>query len=179
MFDLGTIKLESERLILRRVTEDDVEAFYKNWASDKEVTKFLSWPTHEDLKITKMVLSRWIKSYEDKSFYQWGIEIKETHELIGTISGVDVNKDNGLVELGFCIGRKWWNKGYTTEATKRVIKFFFEDEKINTIIIGHDKNNYASKRVIDKCGFVYDKSFEMANNNDEHALNLYYHLDRK
>lgn len=62
----GTIQLETERLILRRFTIDDAPAMYKNWASDPEVTKFMTWPTHKDVGVSKWVLDSWIPSYEKR-----------------------------------------------------------------------------------------------------------------
>ena len=57
--------LETERLILRRFTLDDADAMYRNWASDDEVTKYLTWPAHSSVDITKMVLADWVESYKN------------------------------------------------------------------------------------------------------------------
>ena len=62
----GTRTIETERLILRRLEEADAEAIYRNWASDPEVTRFLTWPTHTDINVTKYVLDTWLPLYEQK-----------------------------------------------------------------------------------------------------------------
>ena len=174
----GTLPLETERLILRRISLLDAEEMFDNWASNDEVTKFLTWPTHQNIDITKMVISSWVDSYKENTFYQWGIELKDTHELIGTISSVDVNLDKNEVEVGYVIGQDYWNKGYTTEALKRVISYFFEEEKFSKILVGHDKDNYASKCVIKKCGFEYVGTHEAPNNYNPHGISLYYELKK-
>ena len=69
----GTQRMESERLILRPFSVDDAGAMYKNWAADPEVTKFLTWPPHEDADASKAVLTEWVDSYAKKDFYQWAI----------------------------------------------------------------------------------------------------------
>ncbi|MBQ4523154.1 MAG: GNAT family N-acetyltransferase, partial [Lachnospiraceae bacterium] len=74
----GTVKLETERLILRRFVIEDAKAMYENWASEDEVTKFLTWPTHSSVEDTRFVLNHWINSYEKSDFYNWAIELKET-----------------------------------------------------------------------------------------------------
>ena len=59
MKHLGTQRLETERLVLRRFTMEDAQAMFENWASDPEVTKFLSWPTHQTIADSRSVLSEW------------------------------------------------------------------------------------------------------------------------
>ena len=65
----GTIQLETERLILRRFTIDDAPAMFKNWASDPEVTKFMTWPTHKDVGVSRWDLDSWLPSYEKNDYY--------------------------------------------------------------------------------------------------------------
>jgi len=125
MKHLGTKRIETEHLILRRFDITDAEDMYKNWANDNEVTKFLTWPTHSTAEISLHVINSWIEAYEDDSNYQWCIELKAIHEAIGSISVVHRNDEIGSVEIGYCIGRSFWNKGVTSEALTAVIKFFF------------------------------------------------------
>ena len=66
----GTQKLETERLILRRLTEADAEAMFRNWASDPEVTRFLTWPTHKDVTVTKYVIGTWMPQYEKNEVHR-------------------------------------------------------------------------------------------------------------
>lgn len=77
MKHLGTKQIETKNLILRRFTIDDAEAMYKNWAADDEVTKYLMWPTHTDVEVSKAVLKSWIENYDKDDFYQWAIVYKE------------------------------------------------------------------------------------------------------
>ena len=107
----GTIKLETERLVLRRFEESDAEAFYKNWASDPQVTRFLTWPTHTSIEVTRNVLLSWLPLYEKEDYYHWVITLKDCeNEPVGTIHG-QVNDDLDLIQIGYCLGRAWWNKG--------------------------------------------------------------------
>ena len=61
MKKVGTQTIETERLILRRFTVEDAGDMYKNWASDPEVTKYLTWPPHESVEFTKSLLADWVK----------------------------------------------------------------------------------------------------------------------
>lgn len=75
--------IETERLILRPFHEDDAEPMFRNWASDSQVTKFLTWPTHENVEVTKQVVKNWVKRNDVPQNYQWAIELKKIHEPIG------------------------------------------------------------------------------------------------
>lgn len=70
MKHLGTKDLETDRLKLRRFELSDAEAMFKNWASDPEVTKYLTWPPHKDVSVSESILKEWIAQYEDDAFYQ-------------------------------------------------------------------------------------------------------------
>ena len=124
MNHIGTIELATERLTLRRFMIEDAESMYYNWASEDEVTRFLTWPTHKSVQDSEMVIDQWIKSYEDKKTYQWAIELNDLEQPIGSISAVKVDDEIDAVEVGYCIGTKYWNKGYATEALAEVIRFF-------------------------------------------------------
>ena len=87
--DITGVRLETERLILRPFTMEDAEPMFRNWASDDEVTKHLTWPTHESVEITNMVLSDWTGHYPEPDFYNWAIVLKENGpEPIGSIGVV-------------------------------------------------------------------------------------------
>ena len=59
----GTQRIETDRLIVRRFSIDDAEAMYRHWASDSEVTKYLTWPAHTDVEVSKAILEEWVSSY--------------------------------------------------------------------------------------------------------------------
>lgn len=158
----GTKRIETERLILRKFTANDVEAAYKNWTSDEKVTEFLRWPTHKDISTTKRIIEEWVEQSKDNEFYQWAIELKELSEPIGTISVVDTNETLDIVHIGYAIGSKWWHMGYTSEAFAAIIPFLFEDVCANRIESQHDPNNPNSGLVMRKCGLKYEGTLRQA-----------------
>lgn len=68
----GTVRLETDRLILRRFRLDDSGAAFQNWTSDKRVTEFLRWPAHDTVNTTKKILQTWVDGYARDDFYQMG-----------------------------------------------------------------------------------------------------------
>ena len=141
--------LETDRLILRPFRAEDVEPMFNGWASDPEVTKYLSWNTHQSIDETKYVVDLWIKEYENPERINFAIELKEGSELIG---GIDiVGYVDGIPEIGYNLARKYWNNGYMTEACRCVIDYLFSigyDEVLIEAITG----NKGSIKVIEKCG---------------------------
>ena len=162
MKHLGTKLIETNRLILRKPRVSDAKDMFNNWASNPNVTKFMTWPTHSDVEVTKMVINYWIKNYENFTYYQWGIVIKETNKLVGTISVVRFKEETNEVEIGYCIGEKWWHQGITSEALKEVIRFLFEEVNANRICACHDVNNPNSGKVMLKCNMKYEGTLRQA-----------------
>lgn len=159
----GTVKLETERLILRAFTAEDATPAFHNWMSDEKVTEFLRWPTHKDISISERVVKEWVEEYEkDKTFYQWAIVPKGLNEPIGTISVVDMNEKVEMVHIGYCIGSKWWGNGYMSEAFARIIPFLFAKVGVKRIEAQHDPNNPASGKVMSKCGLKFEGTLRKA-----------------
>ncbi|MDU5108465.1 GNAT family N-acetyltransferase [Clostridium sp.] len=168
MKNLGTKTIETERLILRRFKMEDAEAMYKNWASDEEVTRFLTWPPHSSIELTKDILQDWINDYKNEDSYNWAITIKENgDEPIGSIGAVDISERVNMVHIGYCISKKWWNKGITSEALKALIKYFFEEVGVNRVESRHDPNNPNSGKVMMKCGMKYEGTMRQADINNQ------------
>lgn len=88
---MGTVRLETERLILRKFEISDAKGMYENWCTDKEACKFLSWEPHKSIRETKRLIRSWIRGYKHGS-YHWIVEIKESGEVIGSISAVELRK---------------------------------------------------------------------------------------
>lgn len=168
MKHLGTKRLETDRLILRPFTLEDAETMYRNWASDPEVTKYLPWTPHESVQVTRSLLEDWISQYDKDDYYHWTIVLKEnSEEPIGSISAVQKDDAIKMVHIGYCIGKKWWKQGITSEALAALIKFFFEEVGINRIELRHDPRNPNSGKVMMKCGLQYEGTHRQAALNNQ------------
>ena len=141
-------ELETQRLKLRHITEDDAERIFSCWAS--EVTRFVTWNAHTDICQTKDYVAYILKEYRKSDCYRWGIEIKETCELIGIIDVVGFH--HGAPVIGYCSGRAYWGKGYMSEALEAVVDELFQNG-FDTLVIEAVDDNIASNKVILKNGF--------------------------
>ena len=163
----GTRTIETRRLVLRRFTEDDAEAMFRNWASDPEVTRFLTWPTHPDAGVSRQVLASWVAEYAKDDFYQWAICLAGTNEPIGSISVVLQREDVGMVHIGYCIGQPWWRQGVTSEALAALIRFFFTVVGANRVEARFDPRNENSGRVMASCGMRYEGTTRQSDRNNQ------------
>jgi len=163
----GTQALETPRLILRRAMREDAEPMFRNWASDTEVTKFLTWPAYKRAENAYPILDMWIREYEKPDFYQWMIVLKEIGEPVGTISVVRLNDSVDEAEIGYCIGRRWWHRGIMSEAASAVIDFLFAEAGMNRIVGRHDTNNPNSGGVMKKCGMQYEGVSRASDRNNQ------------
>ena len=156
----GTVTLETERLILRRFVLSDLEHIFRNCWSDPKVWK---WTTYarmnsiDDVKILNEIFTEsWIERYEECTRYVWAIQLKATGEVIGRLTGTNLNEHIGQIELAYELGRKWWNQGFMTETVKAVIDFFFYEVGFWRIQADHARENPASGRIMQKCGMMYE-----------------------
>ena len=175
MNHVGTVSIETDRLLLRRAVMSDAEAMHRNWTGDNEVTKYLTWPTHANVEVTKGFIQYLLKSYEDLKSYGWVIELKDAREPIGMISVVSMNEEVDSVQIGYCLSRKHWGCGIMTEALGAVIDFAFGTLGAQRVEARHDTNNPASGAVMRKCGMVYEGTLRRADKNNQGICDAAYY----
>ena len=172
MRHVGTQEIETPRLLLRRLAPADAPAMYRNWANDPAVTRYLRWEPHKDENETFALLTAWEELYQNPDYYQWCMVEKSTGEVFGSMSFYDdtagdpeaaatwrrlgFDTSQGVWEPGYCIGRAWWGKGYTTEALNAVMDYWFTRTDSTWLACCHAVENPASGAVMQKAGFVYD-----------------------
>lgn len=171
MNHVGTKTIETERLLLRKFEMKDASSMYNNWANDDEVTKYITWSSHKNIEESKSFISEIINKYTENK-YQWAIELKENKEVIGDISAPRIFENIETVEMGYVLGRKYWNKGIVTEALKALIQFFFKEVGVNRIEAKHDINNPASGEVMKKCGMQFEGILRQAGKNNTGICDL-------
>lgn len=141
--------METAKLVIDRIRETDKVDYFTNISHDK--------------KVLETFICRYAETLEEFDFSTYlgrddlfAIRLKETGSLIGIILYFPYEKDPDACEIGYGIGSSYWNKGYVTEAVQCFIHFLFKEKKVNKVYASFFVGNDASKRVMEKCGMVYD-----------------------
>lgn len=146
------MKLESDRIFLRRWQESDAPALFK-YASNPEVGPRAGWPPHKSLEESRDVI---------KSIFSndttWAIVLKETEEAIGAMgyfthetSNIPIARND--CEMGYWVAQPYWNQGICSEALRLMLDYCINEKKFDNIWCDHFTGNPASGRVMQKCGF--------------------------
>jgi ribosomal-protein-alanine N-acetyltransferase len=147
--------LETERLILRPFRLSDAKRV-QLLAGSKEIATYTNMPN----PYLDGVAEDWINTHE--SVFQDGkgavfaITLKDNGELIGAISLININKTSNHAAIGFWIGVPYWNNGYCTEAGKAILRYGFTERGLNRLYASYMSSNYASGRVLEKLGMIYE-----------------------
>ena len=156
---VSTVKLETERLILRPFVRDDAESMFRNWATDPDVIRFYTNSGCETLEATRKWVEQWLQHFDKLENNLWGvfaILLKTDGEVIGTIDYSETNHDARSAEVGYQIGKAWRGNGYAYEALNALIAHCFEEVGLNRIWAVHDPRNPSSGKVLVKVGMQYE-----------------------
>jgi [ribosomal protein S5]-alanine N-acetyltransferase len=144
-------KIETERLVLRKITLDDAEDMF-SYASNEEVTRYVTWDTHTSLSDSIEFINSFLPQYDAP----WGIELKGNGKFIGTVHFVWWQQQHNSAEIGYVLSKEYWGKGLITEAAKAIISFGFESMDLVRIQARCFLENKGSERVMEKLGMSFE-----------------------
>lgn len=150
--------LETERLILRPWEITDLDDFYE-YAKSPHVGPNAGWGPHSNKEVSRKILQSFINTDEVMA-----ILYKNNGKVIGSI-GVHTDEKRPGVNakmIGYVLSKDYWGKGLASEAVKEIIRYLFEEEKLDVLSCYHYPQNIRSKRVIEKCGFKYEGTLRMS-----------------
>ena len=146
MNKIGTKTLNTSRLILRKITIEDVKDIYE-YASKEETSKFLTRKPHKSIKETKEYVKNVASRYEE-SIFRWGIVDKSENKLIGVIDVVKIDEINNECEIGYVLNPKYWRQGIMKEALSQVLDYLFKEVRFDQINAKVELGNIASEKVL-------------------------------
>lgn len=147
-------RLETERLILRRYKESDIDYMYEI-ITDERLANYIKYPDktkEEELECIK----QWIKDADESKNERWVIELKSDGTVVGNIDVNTVVKKHNYCNVGYTIRFDYWGKGYAAEALKVVSDYLLNEGGYYLVECSCNELNKQSSKVMIKAGFKKD-----------------------
>jgi RimJ/RimL family protein N-acetyltransferase len=152
----GTKLLETERLVLKRMAEDDTVLYYKEILSDKERLYYLDWDCAADIDEAKAIVNDMIARYHEGDYFFWVIREKSASETVGYIWVCRSEKTRRLAELEYVMCKDAEGHGYMTEAVRRVLDYLLSEVGYFRVEAVCNVENAASAKVMEKAGMIFE-----------------------
>jgi [ribosomal protein S5]-alanine N-acetyltransferase len=166
------ITLETERLVLRPLSDTDLDALHR--ISNEPLVRPYLWDDEPvSMEQIEGIFSQSVREFAKKGLGLFGVRLRGEAELLG-LCGFRSLENTDEIELAYQLSQKWWGRGFATEAARACLHYAFEEVGLERIVAGVEPQNVASKRVIEKLGMRY--AGEMVPNQPEIP---YFTLSRK
>jgi ribosomal-protein-alanine N-acetyltransferase len=170
-----THSLETERLILRRPTLDDAEAL-ATAINHPEIAKFtlnIPHPYSVEDAVSFIKLSQ--DPVRDKTQRDFSIFLKDSGELVGGLGLMDIHAKNKSAELGYWCTVNHWGEGIVTQACRRIIQYAFDELDLNRVFCMCNVDNFASVRIMEKCGMAFEGTARSENIKDGKPWDMHHY----
>jgi ribosomal-protein-alanine N-acetyltransferase len=141
----------SDRLILRKPVLDDAGAIFKEYATDPEVTRYLTWKPSSKPDHVAVFIAQALKKWDEQIAFTWTITRKDDDHPIGMI---DARVDAYMVNIGYVLARRFWNQGLMTEAVRALLGWTDREPEIVRVWAVCAVQNSSSARVLEKAGMI-------------------------
>lgn len=150
--------INTERLFIRTFRPSDAEDVFE-WRSDPEVNRFMPYPCDGNVEEVRQRIEEWITDND-----KYAIVLKETDKVIGDIS-LEWSEKDSAYEIGYNINRGFWRNGYATEAVRGILDWAYKELSARDFTAFYAKENGASGRVLEKCGFAREYTGQYSRDN--------------
>jgi ribosomal-protein-alanine N-acetyltransferase len=155
-FPFAQPAIQTIRLILEPLAIDHVESLF-TLTSDPEVAKYTSmFDLHSNKNETLKYIQKNLELFDKAEVIPWIVFEKVSGKIVGFVRFLDFSILNARAEIGYAFVSSSWNKGYATEAAKALIDFGFKSLNLIRIQATVDPKNFASNRVLEKCGMHFE-----------------------
>lgn len=144
--------IDAQRLRLRWIEEPDLEQLHAIF-SDPQVMRYWSTPPLQNLDEAFELLKEIQTSNRQGMILKWGVALKPSDKLIGTVTLFHLDQNNGRAEIGYAQARTYWGKGYINEALQALLKYCFEELNLRRLEADVDPRNIPSIKTLERLGF--------------------------
>lgn len=144
--------IDTSRLVLRWISEDDIDALFEIF-SDPQVMRYWSSGPLADKAGAAAMQRNIAETNLNDSLWKWGLALRDSNKLIGTATLFNLSLSNGRAEIGYAMGRSYWGNGYMNEALKALIVHAFDVVKLRRLEADVDPRNDHSIRTLERLGF--------------------------
>ncbi len=140
------------RVRLRPLSEEDIPSLFAIFG-DPEVVRYWGHLVLSDLAAARALLADIREQFAQRTLFQWGVEVIDSGEVVGTCTLASLDFENRRAELGFSLAKRYWGSGYMSDALPALIKFAFDEMKLHRIWADTDPRNQRSIRALERLGF--------------------------
>lgn len=151
--------LESDKVVLKKITEADIDELYEIYSNEK-VFEYCGIIPKKNKETVKNMIKHFERDFNKKDRVKWGIY---SGELLGIVEAFNFNQKVDMVTIGYFLSEKNWNKGVASEAVKVLVKYLFEVVDVNRIHAEVMPQNENSKKVLIKNNFTKEGLLREAN----------------
>lgn len=144
--------ITTDRVVLRWISEDDIDGLYEVF-SDPQVMRYWSTVPLTNREAAAALQREIAAGNENNSMFKWGLALRESNSVIGTTTLFNLNLDNGRAEIGYAMASARWGKGYMNEALRALVGHAFDVMNLRRLEADVDPRNAASIRTLERLGF--------------------------
>ena len=144
--------ITTPRVVLRWISEDDIDSLYEIFSSP-QVMRYWSTEPLADREAAADLQREIADGNGSETMFKWGLALRDSNTVIGTTTLFNLNLDNGRAELGYAMSHAHWGQGYMNEALNALVSHAFEVMELRRLEADVDPRNAASIRVLEKLGF--------------------------
>jgi RimJ/RimL family protein N-acetyltransferase len=144
--------IEAERVRLRCIEDSDLDQLYAIF-SDPKVMRYWSTPPLESVEEVQALLKEIQSGNEQGTMLKWGVALKATDEVIGTVTLFNLEEAQGRAEIGYAQAQAHWGNGYINEALQALLTYAFDEMKLRRLEADVDPRNAASIKTLERLGF--------------------------
>lgn len=165
---MRTPRIETQRLILREIREQDMHEIFECWMKDEAVSRYMLWKARDNIGDCIDFVEYELGQIENGKWFRWIIVLKQTGEVVGTCL-IFLNEDDepSHWDISYCLGKRYWGMGYATEAMEEVLRFARKNLGMTECITTYAKANQGSANVLKKLGFKDEKEISYKCNGGE------------